>query len=380
MNIRSRVLAVCSALVVALLVCAVAVSAQDKKPAPKPDKAQQAEIAAVVKILDDVMAGQPAPSDYKFTWTNHSMKSRDNKAYVPFILAFEKGQTLPTSATYYIRAVNKASAADTQKAVAAHKAAVEKAANLARLDPENTDLADAEAKLRAQAPKVEYGFEDIKFLNLPSVPPTIQFRFPAAMGVAAGDYDVYVLIKESAASLKDKKAQPKAGLLKVDLTVPNYWTEELAISSVIVTNTTEQLKAIPTAEEMARSPYIFGLTKVTPSADFKFAKKDELSILFYIYNTGLDKTTGKPDLAVDYGFYVRADGKEKFFNKTTPQLLNASTLGPQFDVKAGHQLLGGQGIPLASFPEGEYRLEIKVLDKVTGKTKIESLQFTVTAG
>ena len=59
--------------------------------------------------------------------------------------------------------------------------------------------------------------------------------------------------------------------------------------------------------------------------------------------------------------------------------MNASTLGPQFDVKAGHQLLGGQGIPLASFPEGDYRLEIKIVDKVTGKTKIENSLFTVTA-
>jgi hypothetical protein len=380
MHIRTTVLSVFSALVVALLVCAIAVSAQDKKPAAKPDKAQQAEIAAVVKIVDDGMRGQAAPSDYKFTWTNHSMKSRDGKAYVPFILTFDKGLALPASATYYIRVVNKATIADAQKATAAHNAAVEKAATAAKLDPENTDLAENEAKLRAQGPKPDYAFEDIKFVNFTNAQPNAAFRFPAAMAVAGGDYDVYVLVKESAATLKDKKAQPKAGLLKVALTVPNYWTEELDTSSVIITNITEQLKAPPTDAEMVRSPYIFGLTKVTPSMDFKFAKKDELSILFYIYNTGFDKTTGKPDLTVDYNFYHKVDGVEKFFNKTNPQVLNASTLGQQFDVKAGHQLLGGQGLPLASFPEGEYRLEIKIVDKITGKTKIENSLFTVIAG
>jgi hypothetical protein len=380
MHIRTRVLTVASTLIGVVLVCAGAASAQDKKPAPKLDKTQQAEIAAAVKIVDDAMTGQAAPSEYKFTWTNHSMKSRDGKAFVPFMLTFDKGQTLPPTATYYLRVVNKASIADMQKAMAAHKAAVEKASVAAKLDPENTDLADAEAKIRAQAPKPEYAFEDVKFVNFTNVQANSLFRFPAALGVAGGDYDVYVLIKESAANVKDKKAQPKAGLLKVALAVPNYWTEELATSSVIVTNTTEQLKAQPTADDMAKNPYIFGLTKVTPSPDFKFAKKDELSILFYIYNTGLDKTTGKPDLTVDYNFYHKVDGAEKFFNKTNPQMLNAATLGPQFDVKAGHQLLGGQGIPLASFPEGEYRLEIKILDKVTGKTKVENSQFTVTAG
>jgi hypothetical protein len=206
------------------------------------------------------------------------------------------------------------------------------------------------------------------------------FRMPAAMGVAAGDYDVYVLVKERVTNQKDKKAQPRAGMIKVALTVPNYWSDELMTSSVIVTNSIQQLAAQPTDADMAKNPYIFGLTKVTPPIEAKFSKKDELSILFYIYNSGLDKTTGKPDLTVDYNFYNKVEGVEKFFNKTSPQAMNASTLGPQFDVKAGHQLLGGQGVPLASFPEGDYRLEIKIVDKVTGKTKIENSLFTVTAG
>ncbi len=379
MYIRTRVLAVSSALVIALLVSALAISAQDKKPAAKPDKALQAETAAVVKIVDDVIAGQPAPTDLKFTWTNHSMKSRDGKAYIPFMLTFEKGQVLPTGGTYYLRAVSRGSSGDTQKAVAAHKAAVDKAANLARLDPENTDLAEAEARVRASAPKVEYAFEDLKLVDFNAQDGSF-FRMPAAMGVAAGDYDVYVLIKERVANQKDKKAQPRAGMLKVALTVPNYWSDELMTSSVIVTNSIQQLAAQPTDADMAKNPYIFGLTKVTPPIEAKFSKKDELSIIFYIYNSGLDKTTGKPDLTVDYSFYNKVEGAEKFFNKTSPQAMNASTLGPQFDVKAGHQLLGGQGIPLASFPEGDYRLEIKIVDKVTGKTKIENSLFTVTAG
>ena len=130
----------------ALFVCAVSSSAQDKKPAPKIDKAQQAEIAAAVKIVDDVMAGQAAPTDFKFTWLNHSMKSRDGKAYVPFLLMFDKGQTLPSALTYYVRVVNKATIAEQQKAKAAYKAALDKAEAAAQLDPENAELAEAADK------------------------------------------------------------------------------------------------------------------------------------------------------------------------------------------------------------------------------------------
>ena len=41
------------------------------------------------------------------------------------------------------------------------------------------------------------------------------------------------------------------------------------------------------AAEAGANPYVFGNAKVTPSLDNKFAKNDELSILFQIYNTGL---------------------------------------------------------------------------------------------
>jgi hypothetical protein len=381
MYTRARMLATCSILVATLFTFGSSASAQDKKAAPpKVDKAQQAEIAATVKLMDDVFGGQPAPSDFSFTWVNHLMKSGDNKMFVPFIVTFEKGKPLPANATFYLRVVNRATIADTLKKVADHKTAVEKAANLARLDPENPDLADAETKLRSEAPKIEYAFEDLRTAQSFTAPPNgMAFRFAAALAVPAGDYDVYVMFKEPT---KDKKAQPKAGVLKVPLTVPNFWTDELTTSTVFVTTQTEQLKAQPTLDDLSRNPYIFGMMRIVPTMEQmpKFLKKDELTIVFYIYNTGADKTTGKPNLQVEYNFYHKVEGAEKFFNRTDPQLMNATTLGAQFDLKAGHQLLGGQGIPLASFPEGDYRLEIKITDKTTGKVKVENSTFTILAG
>ena len=85
-------------------------------------------------------------------------------------------------------------------------------------------------------------------------------------------------------------------------------------------------------------------------------------------------------MSVEYNFYQKAAGQpEKFFNKTNPQSLNAQTLPPQFDLAAGHQLQSGQAVPLASFPEGDYRLEIKVTDKNNGKTLTRDVNFTVKA-
>jgi len=376
MHNRVRVLPVVGALVVAL-VAGGSVFAQGKKVPPKVDKAQLAEIAAATKIIDDVMKGQPAPSDYKFSFTSHAMKGRDAQTYVPFLLSFEKGQALPSSAVYYVRVVSKDSVAQMQKAIAAHEAEVQKAAMAAKLDPENTELAAAEERIRAKAPTVEYAFEDLRPMNLSNAKPDATFMIPGALGVPPGEYDAYVLIKEPQAGVKNKKVPPKAGLLKTPLKVPSFAGPELSTSTLILTKMVQPLKGTPTEAELARNPYIFGSVAVMPSLDFKFSKNDELTILFYIYNAGLDQA-GRPDLTVDYNFYQKTGEAEKFFNKTPVLELNAKTLPQTFDVKAGHQLNGGQGLPLASFPEGEYRVEIKIVDKLTGKTKVENVRFTVT--
>ena len=48
-----------------------------------------------------------------------------------------------------------------------------------------------------------------------------------------------------------------------------------------------------------------------------------------------------------------------------------------FDFAAGHQLQSGQAVPLASFPEGDYRLEIKVIDELSSKSVTRNVNFTV---
>jgi hypothetical protein len=42
-------------------------------------------------------------------------------------------------------------------------------------------------------------------------------------------------------------------------------------------------------------------------------------------------------------------------------------------------LPGSLVVPLASFPTGDYRLEIKVTDKISGKAFTQNVNFTVEA-
>ncbi len=68
---------------------------------------------------------------------------------------------------------------------------------------------------------------------------------------------------------------------------------------------------------------------------------------------------------------------EKLFNRTRPQPFNDSTLPAEFNAEKGHQIMAGQAVPLASFPEGDYRLEIKVTDKTNSKSVTRNVNFTV---
>jgi hypothetical protein len=67
---------------------------------------------------------------------------------------------------------------------------------------------------------------------------------------------------------------------------------------------------------------------------------------------------------------------EKFFNRPAAVFKRTP---PAFDPAAGHQLVAGQSLALGSFPEGEWRLEIKVTDKLSGKSVTHNVKFVVTA-
>jgi hypothetical protein len=230
----------------------------------------------------------------------------------------------------------------------------------------------------------EYVFQDASFITLtPPASPTEPYRISRAFAVPPGEYDVYVTMMERLpVDAKDReKTRVKAGVLKKTITVPNFWSEDLATSSIIVAEKVEALSAPLTQREQIEQPYTMGTTQIIPARTNTFSKKGELSLVFLIYNTvfGADK---KPDVTVEYSFYQKAASEatgEKFFNKTNPQVFSAKTLPPQFDPAMGHQLVAGQSLPLGSFPEGEYRLEIKVTDKLSGKTVTHNVTFNVTA-
>jgi hypothetical protein len=284
--------------------------------------------------VDGVMAGQPAPSDIQFALTPFFLKSQEQRTFVPFTLDVKGAPQ--TDVAMYVRVVNPA----------------------AQPDPKTK--------------KIEFPWDDIHFIPAGGV---ASGKLQRVFMAAPGTYDVYIAMKERLPERAPKGAVAKIGVLKTQVTVPDFWSGELATSSIIVTDKVNVLNAPVNPDEGRERPFVFGSQELVPANDMEFKKSEMLATFFQVYNAGLG-SDGKPNLVMEYNFHRKENGAEKFFNKTNPQTINASVLPPTFDPTK-FPVPGGIEVPLTSFPEGEYRLEIKIVDKASGKTLTKDINFTV---
>jgi hypothetical protein len=376
MSIR-RVLGVGIAL--ALTWAAVPTSAQrnndrNQQQQQKTQTQADPDTITLVRLVDAVAAGQqPAPADVPVTWdSNHFVKGQAGVTYIPFTLGIDRAQLPSPAVALYIRIVDKKQAAALAAAAAAP--APQQQQQQQQQQQGNRNNRDQQ-KPQAPAPPM-YAWDNIHFLDIPA-----DGKLSRAVALNPGEYDVFIAVKERA---KDLKAAPAAGapaekttVFRRDLSVPDFNKPELQTSSVILATAVEPVTAQLSPAEQEANPYVFGPMRIVPSRDGRFGKGSELQVIFWIYGATA-AAGGKPDVTVEFNFHTKAaDGSEKYFNKTAPQDLNAQTLPAEFSVAAGHQLPGSLVVGLTPFPAGDYRLEIKVTDKPSGKSVTQNVNFTV---
>jgi hypothetical protein len=364
--------------VVAGSVSSAPVSAQQppnkqQQQAPKPvklEKVQELELRAAFAAIAAIKAGQPGPSGYAMKFQSDSMKGFNRKTYVAFTVFIDPTGVAAKPVTGYLRVAAKPAAP-----------AVPPAADPAA-DPKAAQKPAEKPDPKKVAPEPPFAWQDFFSIPLKASEENQPIRLSRSFTVAPGEYDVFLVLRETSDPKAKEKdvAAAKAGILRQTVVVPDYWTSELATSSIIVTDTVTNLTAPLTPEEQSSHPYAFGQAELRPMLEPKLSKKAELTAWFFVYNPAADANR-KPNIYIEYKFYLKvagAEGGEKYFNATKPVELNAETLPPQFDMAAGHQLPGGLAVPLASFPEGVYRLEVKIMDKISGKSLVTNVAFSVT--
>ena len=321
--------------------------AQDKKKEPKKlSKQEQQDIATLVKLADGIGMDQTAPADLTLTWQqNHFLKASDGNTFMPYTVIIDaKGLSSPGVAMY-VRAVAKSAPAA---------------------------AADKKGDKKGDQEKIKYPWDDIQFFDVPA-----NGHVSRAIAVPGGDYDLIVAVKKKSTGKEKKNDVNKTGVLRRELAVPGFGKPELDTSSVILADVVEASPPLDPDGQRA-NPYVFGNMRITPNVDPKFKKSAELNLVFWIYGVS-PASAQKPDVLVDYNFHQKLPDGEKFFNRTAPQPLNGQTLDPAFDMSIGHLLMGSLTVPLASFPPGDYRLEIKITDKPSGKTLTRNVAFSVVA-
>lgn len=323
----------------ALLLASSALFAQPKEQARKLSNDERKELQAISAML----GGAQAPAnDLGLAWVgNDLLKAQGNKEYVPFTVTIDPARVSAGKVSLYWRVV-----------------------------AQDAPAPDPNAKKDDRA--LQYAFENLHTLNVPGGQAG-PMRISRSFVVAPGSYDLYVIAKEPDPK---KKSDPpaKTGMIRQAITVPDLWNGELNTSSVILAERIDPLAAPLTPMQTEERPYALGNMEIVPASSSRLSKRAELSVFLLIYNARVDAVNA-PDVTVEYNFYTTQNGAEKFFNKTNPQALNAQTLPSGFDPAAG--MTNGQTVPLASFPEGDYRLEIKVTDKLATKSLTRDVKFSV---
>jgi len=354
MHIR-RVLTAAAALVALAATSPVLVAQnnQNRREQERRSQQEQRDTQALVQLADAVMAGKPAPTDVGIAWVgNHFVKGAEGMTFIPFSVTVEASKLPAPGVGLYVRAIAKNAAAPAP----------------APQEGNNRDR----GRNTSKPENVTYPWDDVQFLDVPA-----DGKVSRALMLKPGEYDLVIAVKEKA-PLQPQRNQPpaKTGMLRHAITVPDYNGAELTVSSPILAANVEPLQAPLTPEEQRANPYTIGGTlKIEPAADGKFKTSGELQLLFWVY--GVQHNNGVPDVQIEYNFHQKTAEGEKFFNKTAPQVINASTLPPGFNVNAGHQVLGFLGVPLKSFQPGEYRVEFVILDKLSGKKLTDNATFTV---
>jgi GWxTD domain-containing protein len=178
--------------------------------------------------------------------------------------------------------------------------------------------------------------------------------YQKAIALTPGTYKVDVVVR-------DVKSGNK-GIVNMGFVVPRYDEKKLSTSSLILASKLRQ-----TNERDIGGQFIIGNTKVIPNLAGMYQRGQDVGIYLQVYNAGIDQTTLRP--AVDVDYILTKDGKELLKQREDWNGLSDS----------GQRLTLARLLPTASMPTGDYEIKIVIKDRVNAGAPIETKgKFTIT--
>lgn len=176
--------------------------------------------------------------------------------------------------------------------------------------------------------------------------------YQKAIALAPGTYKVSVIVRDVKSGA--------TGIRPLGFTVPKYDSTQLSASTLILA---ARLEAI--GEQSPTGMFLIGQNKVIPNVSGIYHRGNEVGIYMQVYNSGIDQTTLRP--AVDVEYVLTKDGKE--IGRQTEDWRGMSD--------SGQRLTLARLMPTSGLAIGEYKIEIRIRDRVSGQTLAPSANFTI---
>ncbi len=201
------------------------------------------------------------------------------------------------------------------------------------------------------------GFEDAVITTaLPGELIAVKDRksaYAKAVMLAPGRYRLDVMVRDVESGA--------AGIRSYAFLAPAYPPNKLAVSSLILTSKLERDQRHPEL-----SPFTIGRNKVVPNLSKSYRRGQSAGIYLQVYNAGIDQTTLRPSVDVEY--VLMQSGRE--ISRQIEDWRGLSEAGDRLTLA---RLIGTQELA-----PGQYQLEIRIRDHVTGQTLTPSTSFTIT--
>lgn len=171
--------------------------------------------------------------------------------------------------------------------------------------------------------------------------------YQKAIALTPGTYKVDVIVR-------DVKSGNK-GIVNLGFVVPRYDEKKLSTSSLIMAS---KLRA--TTDRDIGSSFVIGNAKVIPNLSGVYRRGEDVGIYLQVYNAGIDQTTLRP--AVDVDYVLSKDGKVLL---TTREDWNGLS-------DSGQRLTLARLLPTASMQLGNYEIKVVIKDRVGQGQVIET--------
>ncbi len=177
--------------------------------------------------------------------------------------------------------------------------------------------------------------------------------YQRVLPLSPGNYKVDLLIRDINSGATTVKA--------IGFEVPKFAPEKLGTSTLVLA---VKLQAL---NEQLPGMFSIGPYKVVPNVSGTYKRGQDVGIYMQVYNAGIDQTTLRP--AVDVEYVLQKDGKEVF--KQAEDWRGNSD--------AGQRLTLARLLPTSNLAPGDYEVVVRVRDKVSGQSLAPTARFTVQA-